>query len=276
MIHRLRTITLALICALVAACGGGGGGSSSPPATTTPPPPPPPPPAGDPLGEVQDKDTEARRLFAALADEVIAPGHEAFAGSLQSLEADLTDVCGSAPTLALADVQQSWRDAMLAWQAIQIVRFGPVTLNNVNFRIQFFPDPNNAAENNSNQVLGNGAPISEAVIAGSAVGAQGLPALEYLLFTLGGLDDVTEGPRRCEFGLAVAANLRTMVADLLAAWTGDYRDDFAGATGAFADVDAVLTEILETMAVQGENIGDRKLGDGLNSGSITVLESFRA
>ncbi|MEM6999155.1 MAG: imelysin family protein [Pseudomonadota bacterium] len=276
---KIKVFLFAVLVSVVAACGGGGGGGGGGGATgggtggggtgggtggggtgTT-----------DPLGDVGTKEEEAVRLFVGIADELIAPGYVDFRAALGSLQTALGDVCAATPSATLTDAQAAWRDAMTAWQGVQQINFGPVILDTISFRIQFYPDSNNAVQNNVEQVLAGTAAIDEALVANSAVGAQGLPALEYLLFVLQGLDDPADGPRRCEFASAVAANLITMATVLVDEWQGTFRDEFVA-----ADVDEVITRILAALAVHAEFIADRKIGDPVNASSTALLESFRA
>ncbi|MEM9622538.1 MAG: imelysin family protein [Pseudomonadota bacterium] len=235
--------------------------------------------ATDPLGAVGTKEQEAVRLFTALADDIIGPDYAGFQTAVGDMQTLLGGLCATPSTASLSEAQQAWRDAMDGWQRVQGVRFGPVDADNVYFRIQFFPDNNDAVLNNVGQVLAATDPVNEALIAGSAVGAQGLPALEYLLFELQGLDDPTDGPRRCDLVNAIGANLATMAADLVSQWQqgGAFYTDFVNASGtSFIDVDDVLTTLLEALALQAESIGDQKLRDAIANGEVDQLESYRA
>ncbi|MEM8682939.1 MAG: imelysin family protein [Pseudomonadota bacterium] len=266
-----RTLAAVVGAGLVlAACGGGGGGSS-------PPPPAPPPPPADPLGAVGTLAEEQDRLFQSIGVDIIAAAYAGMQSEMANLEADVDSYCASPATNSLDDVLNRWRSAMSSWQSAEVVRFGPVEEDNRRLRIQFFPDNNDAVENNVTQILNGTQAIDEALIAGSAVGAQGLPALEYVLFTVGGLDDPTNGPRRCEFVVAVASNLSTMSDQLASAWdvSGQLLADFTSASGDFADRTEVLTAILESLAVESEFVADEKLTRPINVGA-PAAESFRS
>ncbi|MEM7504505.1 MAG: imelysin family protein [Pseudomonadota bacterium] len=230
----------------------------------------------DPLGAVGTVEEEQDRLFESVGMNVIVPRYAAMATSMATLEATATGFC-AAPTGDLGPFQDDWRAAMTAWQAIGVIRFGPVEEANRRLRIQFFPDPNDAVITNVTQLLGGAQPIDETLVAGSAVGAQGLPALEYLLFTLGGLDDPIDGPRRCDLAVAVTQNLSTMADELTAAWDmgGQLLADFVGASGVFTDRAEVLTEILESLAVETEFVADEKLTRPIAVGAMST-ESFRS
>ena len=267
--------------ALIWACGGGGGGSDPTPqpvAPTAPPPPPPPAPT-DPLGEVQDEETEQFRLFAAMADDVFGPAYAGFDQAVRNLQTDIATFCSNLGSAQVSEVQEGWREAMLAWQRAEPARFGPIDdgTHNLRLRIQFFPDHNDAVPDGVDRLLDDGQPLTEARIANSSVGAQGLPAIEYLLFALEGFDSSQTGMRRCDLLQAVGANLATMAFDLATTWseTGAYYPDFVNASGSFDDRFDVLIAIIESAAVQTEYMGDRKLRDALSNDYMS-LESWRS
>ncbi|MEM7217438.1 MAG: imelysin family protein [Pseudomonadota bacterium] len=268
-----RAVGVALAVFLLASCGGGGGGSSTPA-----PPPPANPPPSDPLGAVQDNATEQRRLYEVVADLLLTPDHAGFAMAAAALADSMAALCADPATATTADTQTAWADAMSAWQRIQWLRTGPVEQDNRRLRIQFFPDENDAVTNGIDNLLADTTPVDEARISNINVGAQGLPALEYLLFELGGFDDGITAPRRCEVGEAVTANLVTMANELDEEWRtgGTNREDFINGGGRFIDGDGVLIEILESFAVQAEFMADRKMGDAIRTGLADRLESFRS
>ncbi|MEL6870867.1 MAG: imelysin family protein [Pseudomonadota bacterium] len=268
-----RCVFTAFITSAMVACGGGGGGGG----TTTPPPVTTPPPPTDPFGAIGTLEEEQDRLFESIGVGIIAPAYETMATESQTLKTAIDDYCDDTVNGDLAATQEIWRDAMIAWQNASIVRFGPVEENNRRLRIQFFPDSNNAVVNNVTSVLNGGSPITEPLVASSPVGAQGLPALEYLLFDLGGLDDATNGPRRCELATAIAANFQTIAEELAAAWdpAGQLLADFTSASGTYMDRNEVLTDILESLAQDTEFVADEKVTRPQQTGANTT-ESFRS
>jgi len=270
----MATVTIAAFASLaVGGCGGGGGGGGAP----NPPVNNPPPPPSDPLGPVGSLAEEQDRLFESIGLNVIQPGYAALTVDITALESGAATYCSDPGASNVADLEEAWRSAMLAWQSIAIVRFGPVEESNRRLRIQFFPDPNDAVVNNVSQILNGSQTIDEALVAASPVGAQGLPALEYLIFDLGGLDDPVDGPRRCELAVAIGQNLATMGEELATAWSmsGQLLADFTSAGGTFTDRTDVLTEILESLAVESEFVADEKLTRPIQVGA-SAAESFRA
>ena len=177
----------ALACALiVATCGGGGGRKQQFRRRRHPrPPPPPPPEPTDPLGEVGTVEEERVRLFETLGEDMFAVGYAGLRDAADELEGAVGTYC-DAPSSDQDDVEDAWRHAMAAWQEVQLLAVGPVEEANRRFRLQFFPDNNEAVERGVDSALAGDGPITEAGIAEESVGVQGLPAIEYLLFAIGG------------------------------------------------------------------------------------------
>lgn len=258
----------------------GAGEDSDPPTAETPSEPetPPPPTQTIDLGEVGSEREERLRFFEAVGQDVFAPYYAGFIDATAAL-ADAVEGYCDAPSGDLAAVAAGWRAAMSAWQHAQYLAVGAVEEDNRRFRIQLFPDPNDAVQRGVDGLLGGSEAITEAVVQSSSVGAQGLPALEYLIHVdAASLADAASAPRRCELAVAIARNLRTMAAEIGAPWAagGQMRADFATASGFFLDDDDVLIAILEAVAVQAEFIADRKLGRPWALRNAAGLESHRA
>ncbi|MEM8768444.1 MAG: imelysin family protein, partial [Pseudomonadota bacterium] len=277
-----RTFKLVLVSVLAVtlqACGGGGGGGGGGNNSNANPPPANPPASTDPLGPVGTTAEEQVRLIEAVGEEVLAVLYIDFDTAAEALQSAAASYCADPASGDFAALQSSWRQAMNAWQQAQFLRVGPVDEEARLERIQFFPDRSRVVGPTVDDLLAANTPITEASIAIAPVQAQGLPALEYLLFVIGGLDDVTDGPRRCDLATAIADNLATMAGDLAEAWGpgGTFIVEFTTGTGdSFDDVEDVLIAILETIAVQAEQIGDRKLQDAFLAGDVEQLESFRS
>lgn len=244
----------------------------------TPETPPPPPTQGTGLGEVGTLREERLRLFEAVGKDVFAPYYADFIDTTAALADTVEGYC-AAPSGDDADVAAAWRAAMSAWQHAQFLAVGPVEEDNRRFRIQLFPDANDAVQRGVATLLGGSEAITEAVVQSSSVGAQGLPALEYLIYgDAAPLTDAASEPRRCALAVAIARNLRTIATEIGAPWAagGQMRADFASASGFFLDDDDVLVAVLEAIAVQAEFIADRKLGRPWALRNAAGLESHLA
>ena len=211
-------------------------------------------------------------LFAAVGQGLLTLGYAAFAAAAAGLADAAAAHCGA----AAGDGQGlagAWRRAMTAWQRVQHLRTGPVEEDHRRLRIQLFPDANGAVERNLDALLAGTEAITGARVRGSPVGAQGLPALERLIFT--GDPGLAAGTRRCEAAVAIASNLSWLAREVAAPWRagGTMLEAFVHAAEPFLGGDDVLVAIVESIAVHAEFVADRKLAPALRGASADALES---
>lgn len=259
----------------------------TPPETTTPPGPTEPPDPGGTadscelpskpavpasLPPAATPEQEQLRFFTAVGEELLAPGHAAFAGATEALATAVAGYCATPSDGEVAALREAWRCAMVAWQRVQHLRTGPVEEDHRRLRIQFFPDGNGAVDRNLQGLLDGSESITEASVRNAPAGAQGFPALEQLIF---GSDALTPGSRRCEAAAAIAANVGTMAEEVAASWAegGATLQGFVRGSEPFLSQDDVLIAILEALAVQSEFVADQKIRDALRTSDAGVLES---
>ena len=229
------------------------------------------------LGSIGTNAQEQLKLAEAIGKEVFSPSYKDFSEKSDVLKTTISSYCNE-PTSDLSAIEAAWKASMTSWQSLQHIQFGPAEESNTRLKIDFYPDANNAVKNNTDQQLDGSNEISGTSIASAPVGAQGLPGLEYLIYGVGGLDDATEGSRRCDFAKAGSQNLSNLSDELSSAWSssGSFLADFINAGGVFNDGDDVLISILESFANQAEMVSDRKLKDAILSGNREDLESYRS
>jgi uncharacterized protein len=214
------------------------------------------------------------RILTSLGEQVVVPAHAAFATATAKLEEDATAFCDGPSAERLRIAQASWRSAMTAWLSASVPQFGPIRDDNRNLRVEFWPDANNNVPRSVEQLLASGEPITADLVANRSVAAQGLPALEQLLFDpdadpLAPFLDAANGRRRCDAVRAIVTNLRAVAQDVEADWRparGGYADALArsGAQGgAFATRGAAIEEVVNSMVTVVERTKNDRLGKPL-------------
>lgn len=203
------------------------------------------------------------------ADTLILPWHQAFVRDTQALGQSLERLCQN-PTAAveLEASRESWRRAMLSWQVLQVVNFGPVQEGNQAWRVQFWPDTHNRVGQKVEALLADESPLDAASLAQGNVLVQGLSALEYVLFdpSRAGPEQF-DNPRVCLFMQAAASNTQTVAEQLLLGWSaegGDYRHTFlvpSASNLVFQDTDDVLSAVVSAVVTSIEKIKNKELGD---------------
>lgn len=115
----------------------------------------------------------------------------------------------------------AFADTVTSWSTIEIVRIGPVIEQNRFERVLYYPDKKGLGLKQVQRYL---AEKDESVtsadgLKGKSVAAQGLGALEFVLYGTGA-DELLgkEGDFRCRFGAAIAGNIANVAAELSDGW----------------------------------------------------------
>jgi predicted lipoprotein len=211
--------------------------------------------------------------YAAIAlgtvDGWYIPRTEALAAAFDAQAAAWTTAC-VAKTFDNEPVRATFQNAADAWAAVEHAGFGPLGTGQRPDRIAFFPDRRNAVARGVGDLLGRAAkgPLTPQSVAGTSVAAQGLPALERLLYDDALLKSFAADPARasarCAVGTAIAENLAGIARDALAEWRAPdgAREKLAAGQGmppAFADPRQAVARMVTDVATGLQRIADLKL-----------------
>lgn len=173
------------------------------------------------------------KLNESLVDAYLIPHHAAFVESTGRLGVAVDRLCAMPSEATLADVRQEFSVAVLDWAGIQHLRFEPQAAVQRNFRIQFWPDRKNRTGRWIANYLRNGdvATLEPGRFRQTSVVAQGLPALERLLYEASHVDAIRQAgegsARRCGLARAIATNLTIIAVEIRQDWArgGGFRSE---------------------------------------------------
>jgi len=279
LVESLTKLALATSLSLaLTACGGGGGSDSGTPVI---------PPVGVNPVPISTLEDQFALYLVDLADKHIIPSYAAMQTEAQTLK-DSTDVfcallsasnsastsTSNSPSSAdLVTLQQDWQRFNGAWQQIQWLKVGAVVEDDRLLRIQLWPDENDAVSRGVDALIAEQFVITAEYVSGENLGAQGIPALEYLLFSEVESDSLltaTNRQKRCEVSSAIAENLLNMSTDITVEWQatgGNYRAEFVAGTGDFTSVKNTLEELTTNWLQHIEIVEDTKLNEVLGASS---------
>ncbi|MCB0344413.1 MAG: imelysin family protein [Bdellovibrionales bacterium] len=274
----MQSIKKAFVCCCflgLASCSGGGGGGEGGPSTTT----------GGSVStaiEVNPPTAESSSSFKLLyqaANGVIFPGYQAASGSFAAMQSALSTLCTTPDGSNLAAARNAWRAAMDAWMQIALIQFGPIGRDNGELRIQFFPDNNNNVVRSTDRLLAGADPVTSASIVNESVAAQGLPTIEYILFSSNAPTEISSEPRRCDILNAAAGNIRSVMDSTVYEWDpagAGYVNELAGAglgSQRFPSEQFAIEELVNEMAGAASLVRIQKLTSPLGSSSANAQPS---
>lgn len=248
----------------IVGCGGGGGGSEpapTPTPTPTPTPSPTPSPTPTPGPTAEALDNEYVDYLTDLTDGIILPGYLSFQTESAKMVTQAESFCAlTSPTQQDLDaLRTQWVEMTKAWQNIRFVNVGQITQNTNLFRIQLFPDDNNAVARGVDDFLIEPGTVTADFISNKNAGGQGIPALEYLLYPAEDGDSLltaSNAAKRCEVVEAIANNMANITKEVYDAWStsgGNFRQQLISGAAPFTSIrDSVgelVTNWLEILAI---------------------------
>ncbi|MEB8432738.1 imelysin family protein [Cocleimonas sp. KMM 6892] len=145
--------------------------------------------------------TEADRqmLLSSISKNAMLPIFKELKLASNTLYQQTQHFCGAKTEDSLSKLRQSWNTTANAWQQVDSLAFGPTTDENIDFGVYFLPIKKGIIK----ELLQRDT-LSKKDIDAAGVGAQGLGALEYILFsreqsTAQILKSFTDQPQRCEY-----------------------------------------------------------------------------
>ncbi|MCB1616642.1 MAG: imelysin family protein [Pseudomonadales bacterium] len=165
-----------------------------------------------------------QQLINDMAYKVIIPAHDAFLSSAKNLTRRSQQLCENPQSAqVLEETRSAWLQAMLDWQVLKMINFGPVTNDNMAWKIQFWPDKKNLVRSKAEALLSSDQVLTLETMEAQSVTIQGLTAIEYLLFDeqgavkLSGTTDKAEA-RRCQLLFVTARHTEKVANGLHHAW----------------------------------------------------------
>ncbi len=151
----------------------------------------------------------------------VIPAYEQLALAADAMEKSMESLCAAQSPDGLTEAQSNFISLVNAWSEAEIIRFGPITIDNRLERILFWPDRKSIGLKQVQGALADRDPSATDApqLAKKSVAMQGLGALEYVLFGTGSESLHAPGDAyRCQYGLAVANNIDGITKAVFDAW----------------------------------------------------------
>ncbi len=151
----------------------------------------------------------------------IRPGYDHFRQSAEKLEGSMKAFCAAPSKTTDEAAKAAFADTVSSWSTIEIVRVGPVIEHNRFERVLYYPDKKGLGLKQVQRYLAekDESVTSAESLKGKSVAAQGLGALEFVLYGAGAGDLFDKkGDFRCRYGAAIAGNVANVAAELSDGW----------------------------------------------------------
>jgi predicted lipoprotein len=222
--------------------------------------------------------------LAATAQRVVAqfvvPRYQALRSAAAAQDAKWRDVCATPTLEGIADLRRAYHAAADAWSAIEFLAYGPAASDFRLERLSFWPDRQNATSKGLGAFLKGQEEegLLPKDVAGSSAAAQGLPALERLLYDVepgAYLAGTPEARRRCAVGKAIAGNVAAIAEDIVSEW-----DREAGQAAVPGKATEFLTRVVTDLLANLERVNDLKIkrvvGSSVDSVRPQAAEGWRS
>ncbi|PHV12819.1 imelysin family protein [Chitinimonas sp. BJB300] len=180
------------------------------------------------------------------------PRIQTLADNSAKLRDSVATLCQRLKADQLEQARKDWKSTYAAWRTVEALPMGPTLTRRTAWQIDVWPSRSPKVEE-AVRLVEKDAPIADSV--GAA--AQGLPALEYLLWG----DDRAKAQlgrlhfrQRCQYSVALAREVATESAGLLADWQTFERQQYDTETGRQA-----FEEAVNLIASSLQNLRDKKL-----------------
>jgi predicted lipoprotein len=164
------------------------------------------------------------KLNARVIDSYVLPRFKRLADTSGKLAEDLARACDGDKKAARV-VKRDFTDTVLAWAAVEFLRFGPMSQIGRPERFDFSPDPRGVTQRQVGALVAkrDAAALDPAMLAKKSAAVQGLSALEVLLYDdarpIAGDDD--DARYRCKLAQSMAQSTNALAREVLAEWEGD-------------------------------------------------------
>lgn len=164
------------------------------------------------------------KLNARVIDSYVLPGFTRLAEASGKLAENLSRACeGNAK--AVHAVKKDFADTVLAWAAVEFLRFGPMSQIGRPERFDFWPDPRGVTQRQVGALIAkrDATALDPVQLAKKSAAVQGLSALEVLLADdappLTGTDEAAA--YRCKLAVSIARSMHALAQEILTEWQGD-------------------------------------------------------
>ncbi|MAD61322.1 MAG: hypothetical protein CMH49_07415 [Myxococcales bacterium] len=227
--------------------------------------------------EVNVDETGRTQFLRSIRSQIVLP-------LLNGFEPKLSQLNQMIEAQDLEQSQQAWREAMLHWQQIELIQFGPAGVSGLRVggqdlrdQIYAFPLTNPCRVD---QVLVDGGFAESDWLSQAQINVSGLDAIEHLLFRTGSdsacpaqtkivrdgdwaafqNDESNANTQRWAYLKVLGAGVKTHYDTMVSAWNGSFGQAFEDAQAPFTSQKEAIDQVFAGIFYIDEVVKDLKLG----------------
>lgn len=224
----------------------------------------------------EDNSSLKKTVLSDVASNVIYGTYSDMATKANTLYSSCVNFSNTSDASNLATAQQAWRDVRSAWEQSEGFLFGPVSVDNIDPRIDTWPVDFQRLDS----VLATSNVFTATYVDGLEESLKGFHPIEYLLFGTGGAKTPTQfTAREKDFLIALADNVKTLCNNAKNAWNPALADNYmslyvnAGNGGVYATQRAAYEETIDAMAGICDEVANGKIAEPFNAVDASLEES---
>lgn len=180
----------------------------------------------------EDNSKDRKVILTHWVDNIIRPSYANFKIKFDIMKSKADAFTGSPNNNSLLEFRAAWTDAYIEWQKVELFDFGPADKFTLRNFFNIYPaDVAGIAANIDDPTVNLDLPASYA--------KQGFPALDYLINGVGADDAAivayyttdTNAANKLAYINRMTERMNTLLTNVIAEWSGAYRDTFINKTG---------------------------------------------
>lgn len=233
--------------------------------------------SGADSGDNNGNSFDRKGLLTNVSTNIILPAYTSFQVSVNTFNDAIVAFNAAPDATKLTAAQNAFIAVYKQWQSTSLYDFGPAS--QANFRVNINTFPTDVTQINANITSGTYNPNLLANLP-----AKGLPAIDYLLFGVGG-DNATilaqyttdsKANSRKTYLAALTTEVKTQTDAVVTAWNGSYKTTFLNADG--TDVGSSLGQMVNQLVYDDEILKNYEIGipAGVQSMGVTYPTKVQA
>lgn len=219
-----------------------------------------------------DNSSLKKDVLSDVASNVIYGTYTDMASKANNLYSSCVNFSNTSNATNLATAQQAWKDVRSAWEQSEGFLFGPVSVDNIDPRIDTWPVDFQRLDS----VLATSNVFTATYVDGLEESLKGFHPIEYLLFGNGGNKTAAQfTTKEKEFLIALADNVKTLCNNAKTAWSTSYTSEYvnAGNGGIYPTQRAAYEETIDAMAGICDEVANGKIAEPFNAEDASLEES---